>query len=108
VSDDKDAKPKKKKNGVAAALKQSVDIIAPVIDEGTVLRISVVVKDNDYSPPQEKTYTYAAVFVNNRWYLTGYTRLLNAEYATTIDLISACAKYPGTTIDLATEFESIR
>jgi hypothetical protein len=106
VSDSKDAKPRK--NGIATALRQSVDIVAPVIDEGTVLRIDVRMTDNDYSPAQVKTYTYAAVFVNNKWYLTGYTRLLAAEYATTIELISACAKYPGTTIDLATEFESIR
>jgi hypothetical protein len=106
VSDSKDAKPKK--NGIATALKASVDLIAPVIDEGTVLRIGVVVSDSDYSPPQEKVYTYAALFVNKRWYLTGYTRILNAEYATTVELLSACAKYPGTTIDLATEFESIR
>lgn len=96
------------KNPLSKALRESVDIIAPVIDEGTVLRIDVKVKDNDYSPPQEKVYTYAAVFVNNKWYLTGYTRLLAAEYSTTVELLSAVAKHPGTTIELATEFESIR
>lgn len=103
---DNDERPKV--SGLAGSLKATVDMVAPVIDEGTVLRIAVLVRDNDYSPPQEKTYTYAAVFVNNKWYLTGYTRLLASEYATTIELISACAKFPGTTIDLATEFESIR
>ena len=96
------------KSSLAKALKKSVDIIAPVIDEGTLLRIGVPLQNDDYTPPKTTTYTYAGLYVNNKWYLTGYNRLLNAEYATTADLLTALARYPGSTVDLATEFDTIR
>lgn len=96
----------KEKSPLSRALKKSVDIIAPVIDEGTVLRINVFI-DNGHGEGLSK-YTYIALFVNNRWYMTGIGSLLEREYTTISHLLAAVSKYPGSTIELATEFDSIR
>jgi len=80
-------------NSTFAALKETVDSIAPVIDDRTMLRIDVQTANN--TDWEGKVYTYAGVYVGGKWYMTGYGRLLQAEYATTVALITALASYPG-------------
>lgn len=92
------------KSPLTKALRESADIIAPVIDEGTVLRIGVPVDNSDGST----TYRYTALYTRDRWYLTGKGTLLEREYASTIALLTALARYRDATIEIAIGFESIR
>lgn len=97
----------KKKNKTVSALRESVDIIAPVIDKDTILRIVIPVTPREEGDTE--SLSYSAIFVNDRWYLTGSGRgPIATEYRTTHALLVALSAFPKATIELATTFESIR
>lgn len=91
--------------GTKKALKQSIDVIAPEIDEGTMLRIDLTINVDDGS---SKNYTYAAIYVGNKWHITGPDRLLNTQYDTTIALLTQIGRYPGAKVSIVTETEVVR
>lgn len=95
----------KEKSPLSKALKKSADVIAPVVDEGTVLRIDIPVKPRGEGDTDH--LTYAALYVNNRWYLSGEGSMLGRNYEHTAQLLQAVTRHNGT-IELATEFDSIR
>lgn len=90
--------------GLKEALVEAVDNIAPVIEEGTILRINVTI-DVDGA---DKEYTYCALFVGSKWYLSGFERLLGREYASTSDLLLALSRQKKFTIELATAYDTVR
>ena len=85
-------------------IKKVLDTTAPVIDDGTVMRIIVPLDRAD----EKKEYTFAAVYVAGKWHLTGRDSLLASTYDTTIALMTAISRYPGTRVALAAAWESVR
>jgi hypothetical protein len=102
-----DAEKKQKKSKIAEALGASLDIIAPEVEDGTILRFDVVI-DNVDEKGGENTYTYAALYVGDKWWVTGQGRLLNQAYDSTLAFLTAVAKWKVRDIQIATKFESIR
>jgi hypothetical protein len=104
VSDNKDAKPPKA-SGIATALKDSLDAFAPVIDEGTVLRFDVNFKPEE---PASHDYTYVALFVANKWWVSGQADAFGRNGLTNMQFMSKLGEYGAHNIELATEFAVVR
>lgn len=92
------------------ALTEAVNIIAPEIEEGTILKISVPVFQDEDNGDQKnyKTYVHAALYAGRKWWVTGGGGLIPREHKTTHSLIASLAMWPGTTIELATAFDTVR
>lgn len=96
---------KDKKSKVATALSASLDVIAPEIDEGTVLRFDITI---DADSETERTYTYTALYVDGKWFVSGEGRILNTKYTTTIEFFTALSKWKAKKIEVATKFDRLR
>jgi hypothetical protein len=101
-----DAEKKQKKSKIAEALGASLDIIAPEVEDGTILRFDVVIDNEDTKGPH--AYTYAALYAASKWWVTGEGRLLNQAYDSTLAFLTAVAKWKVTGIEVATTFDPIR
>jgi hypothetical protein len=97
----------KNENSLAASLTTIADVTVPTIDEGTMLRINIDVEDKT-GAAEWKTLTYAALYVNNQWYLTGSAQILSNSYRSTLDLMSALGRLRRVRIDLVTEYEKVK
>lgn len=93
--------------GVKEVLVNAADTIIPDVEERTTLLIDLNV-DTGNGDGSTRTYTYAALYVAGRWYVTGKDRLLSTEYKSTVDLMTALARFDGVKIELASEFETVR
>jgi hypothetical protein len=92
---------------MSEALTNALDTIAPAIDERTVLIIDVPVTRR--TPDGTDTLTYAALYVAEKWYLTGDGEgPLSEWYMTTVGLFTDLAKHKGVTVELVTETDRVR
>jgi GTP cyclohydrolase FolE2 len=89
------------------AIQKTLEVFDPQIEDKTILILDVSVKD-EYDETKVKVYTHTALFVNRRWYLTGLGGLLAREYATTSELMAAVARFPGASVSMVTETETVR
>lgn len=93
--------------GLTQSLRAVADTMIPDIEEGTILRINIEVEDRA-KPGGYDVLTYAALWVNDTWYLTGEGRVLTKTYKSTLDLIAALARARRSTIEIADTFEVVR
>lgn len=89
------------------------EIARSKIEEGTVVRFDrTLLAGYDYARREMshiedgKVLTYAAVFVNDRWYLTGKGALGN-EALTNRDFVDRLSRSDISNIEVATAFESV-
>ena len=89
------------------------EIARSKIEEGTVVRFNRTLKTRwdemsrrAFEVEDGKVLTYAAVFANDRWYLTGKGQL-EARELTNRDFIDRLSQSDISNIEVATDFESI-
>lgn len=94
------------KNSIAAQLRKDVDR-AKGPEAGTVIRFESVSPDGCHECEQRR-YTYAAVFVNDRWYLTGSQGFFGTHSFTHDQFVAnVLAKEDIENIFVATDFEAV-
>ena len=89
------------------------EIARSKIEEGTVVRFNRTLKTRwdemsrrAFEVEDGKVITYAAIFVNDRWYLTGKGELGN-EALTNRDFVDRLSQSDISNIEVATAFESV-
>jgi hypothetical protein len=87
------------------ALRDSLDAFVPVIEEGTVIRFEVNFEPDE---PGSKNYTYVALFVANKWWITGKADVFGRSGMTNAQFMSKLGEHNAHTIELAIEFDSVR
>lgn len=96
------------KESFAARLRKDIaQALGP--EAGTVIRFDCVIQPKHFDPRQsERRYTYAAVFANNHWYLTGQCEFFGANSFTHGQFISEVLTRNGVdNIAVATGFELV-
>ncbi len=79
---------------------QELDLVVAEPPHGSVVKLRVTY------PNSPRTYTYAAVGINGRWYLTGWTSGEAPTWAQLIDWLKT-KKADVLDVGLATEWESL-
>jgi hypothetical protein len=100
-----DEKKVKKPSASSAAVKDSLAAFAPEIEEGTVMRFEVNFEPNE---PGSHDYTYVALFVTNRWWVTGRSTVFGSGGLTNTNFMSRLGEYGAHNIELAIEFDTVR
>lgn len=93
--------------GMKEVLTETIDAVAPVIDERTTLLIDLSI-DTGNGDGSVRTYTYAALYVAGAWYVTGEDRLLATQYKSTNDMMTALARFKSVKVELVTGTEVVR
>lgn len=82
-------------------LAASLEAFDPGVDERTIMRFDIT-----FDEEGDKKYTYAAIYVNRKWYVTGGS-VLSKEYEHA-DFMKVLAKWQATNVELALTFDTIR
>lgn len=85
----------------AKVLRKQIEKRQVKVDEGTMIRFGS-------KAPCGPTYTYGAVFVVGRWWLTGEARYFGAQSFTNDEFLDILARPSIVSVEVATEFETVK
>lgn len=88
------------------ALTATINVVAPPMEEGTVLRFDVPVTPRHEGDSDH--LTYVALYVADQWFLSGEGTVMGTKYRGTFELLQAMTRSKAYNIELATKFRRVR